>query len=140
MKDRLVVTGLLGLALVVAQPASAICPYPQPQYATCDDGACHSSFTFHYCSWYSGDPTCGGYCAPDVTCCGVVVDKETVSCGSLCVGCQPGAKVALEIPKKSKSTKVAPSSHSAAKRKATTPLAEQASARSAWARGEGAMR
>lgn len=123
------IVGLFGLALAVARPASAICPYPQPQYATCEEGECHGSFTFHYCAWYSQDPdTCGGYCSPDVTCCGIVVDKEKVSCGSLCVGCQPGAKVARETPKKGKSTKGAPSNHSAATRKATTPLAEKASA------------
>jgi hypothetical protein len=141
VKHGPVVVGLFGLALAFARPAAAnICSYPQPQYATCDNGDCHGSFTYHYCTWYAlQEATCGGACSPDVTCCGVVVDKEVMQCDQLCAGCQPGAKVALETPKKSKSKKVALSSQSATKQKATTPVAEQASAPVVCG-GEGALK
>jgi hypothetical protein len=130
VNNRGFVLGLFGLALAVAGPAAAdLCPYPQPQYATCDEGSCQSSFTFHYCTWYAlQEDTCGSYCSPDVICCGTIVDKEKGPCNQLCVGCQPGAKVAMETPKKGKSKKAALRSEPAAKQKATTPVAKQGTA------------
>jgi hypothetical protein len=130
VKKGAVVLGLIALALAFARPAAAnICSYPQPQYATCEQGTCQGSFTYHHCTWYALDDwTCGNYCSGDVTCCGIVVDKDKTPCNQSCVGCQPGAKVARETPKKGKSKKAALRNEPAAKQKPTTPVAKQGTA------------
>lgn len=84
---------LLAVVFTPADAAAQYCSVPQPQNWECDGGGgCHESYTAHYCSWYGAtSQTCGGFCALDLTCCGTVVDKVTVDCGSLCAGCEPKA-------------------------------------------------
>lgn len=115
--------------LILARPASAQCPYPEPYEFECSQGECHQSFTYHYCSWYgSQTDSCGSYCDPDVVCCGVVVDKAVRQCSSQCAGCQPGGRVALGAPKKGNSKEVAPAKESSAERKPTAQVGAKVSA------------